>query len=781
MARRTCIVLLALSGTLAGGLCLSPEAEAQGVLIGRPLPGPRPVPVPPPQPLTIKSQRVSLTVDSGAVRAQVSETFQNQTSAQMEGTYLFKLPEGAAVSNFRMQIGNEPVDGKILNVEEARRIYESFVRRQVDPGILEYVGRNAFQARIFPIAGNSEKEIQIGYSHAAGFQNGLYQVTYPLNTEKASPAPLKELAIQCTLKSNQPIKAIYSPTHEIQVKRENDRLATITFEAKEIRANRDFVVYYSVSEKEFGLNALTHRKGGEDGYLMMMLAPKRETSGVEVLPKDVVFVFDTSGSMQGAKIEQARRALQTVLGALGARDRFNVVRFSTDVTQFRDALVDASAANVKAAREFVNEFKAVGGTAINDALEAALSTLPPPNTKRSTFVIFMTDGLPTIGETSPEKILETGAKARRPDVRLFTFGVGNDVNALLLDRLALNGSGAADYVGPDEDLETKVAGFYAKIANPVLSNVKVSLDGGQLVETYPNRVPDLFAGAQLLVLGRFKGGGKGTVKVTGDVAGAPRSYSYDIALPAEQKDYGFIPKLWASRKIGYLLEEIRLRGETDEVKNEVIRLSKEYAIVTPYTAFLVEEPNATADTPLVLRRALEREALGGPLGGGGFGGARGAGVPGGAMPARPGGPTQLGASDLGRTLDKARQAANSEAFFRQTTGRDAIQQRQRLRELKENQIQFDEVLCLQEVEGRKFQWQRENWEEQAVDPKTPVLIVKFGSDAYFQLLNHNRQWAKFLALGKNVTFRTGKTRVVRINEKEGKEKLTAAELKALGD
>jgi Ca-activated chloride channel homolog len=188
-------VLVVAAATLAG------PAGAQGLLVAQPPPANnRIIPRPVPRPLPIRAQKVALTVNSGAVKADVSQVFQNSTSTPLEGTYLFNLPPGAAVANFRMQVDKEPVDGKMLNVEEARRIYEQFVRQQVDPGILEYAGNNAFRARVFPIPGNSDKEIQIGYSHPASFQNGLYQITYPLNTEKASPEPLRELSIRCALR-----------------------------------------------------------------------------------------------------------------------------------------------------------------------------------------------------------------------------------------------------------------------------------------------------------------------------------------------------------------------------------------------------------------------------------------------------------------------------------------------------------------------------------------------------------------------------------------------------
>jgi Ca-activated chloride channel family protein len=467
----------------------------------------------------------------------------------------------------------------------------------------------------------------------------VYQAVYPLNSERVTGETAGDLTVDCKIKSTQSLKAVYSPTHEIQVKRESDHEARVTFEGKDVRANRDFIIYYTISEKAFGLNALAHRRPGEDGYVMLMLAPKYEVSSSDVQPKDVVVVFDTSGSMQGAKIEQARKALQTILGALNERDRFNVIRFSSDVTNFRPSVVAANPENRAAARAFVDEFKAVGGTAIDDALQAGLASIPKAEERagRAPFLIFMTDGLPTIGVTEIDKILKNADTATPKDLRVFTFGVGADVNTLLLDHLATDHRGAADYISQNEDLEAKIGSFYNKISDPVLSNVQVAVTGAALAEVYPKQVPDVFAGTQLLILGRYKGQGKVTVSLAGELNGKPQKYSYDLNLPERELSQDFIPKLWASRKIGFFLEQIRLTGENKELKDEVIRLSKEFGIVTPYTAYLVEEPGlappvtgrpelffgAARDEDARLGVALKdgRAAGGrGGLGGGGFGG-----------------------------------------------------------------------------------------------------------------------------------------------------------------
>lgn len=793
-------------------------AHAQGLVI------PRPVrPIPNPQPLTVKSQKVKVRVQSGAVKVDVEQVFYNPNGVAMEGTYLFPLPESAAVSNFRLQIGNEPVEGKLLSVEQARRVYESYVRRNVDPAILEYVGRNAIQARLFPIQPNSERRIYLSYSQAASFSNGVYRVVYPLNSERVTGQPVGELVMDCTIESKQPLRTIYSPSHEVHVNRESEHLARVSFEGKDVPANRDFALYYTTSERAFGLNALAHRRPGQDGYAMLMLAPKSEVASSEIQPKDVVVVFDTSGSMQGTKIDQARKAAQTIVGALNERDRFNIVRFSSDVVPFRPTVVPASRENREAARAFIEEFRAVGGTAIDDALLRGLASLPKPEERagRSPFLIFMTDGLPTIGVTSIEQILENARKAAPKDLRLFGFGVGADVNTLLLDRLSRDNRGDTDYVAQDEDLETKIGSFYAKISDPVLSNVRVAMEGARLVDQYPSKIPDLFAGTQLLILGRYQGAGKVSVNVTGDVSGKPKRYTYDLTLPEQDLGQDFIPKLWASRRIGFLLEEIRLRGENKELKDEVIRLSMEYGVVTPYTAYLVEEPGMTPQQPLPLGLRANDErlrnfyALRGAAPADPSAAARGgfAGAPGGAArgPAGPAGPTGRTAETLkqdredtrgavakkvpnlpesgtrnerkertdqerrSELLQQARQQADG---FPRTTGANAVEASRRVRYLKAKEQAVTDYEVSRTVGGRTFRMQDGYWRDQTASGKLTIVPVKYGSDAYFKLISARIEWARFLAQGRQVIFRSGKSTAVVVGE-AGKEKLSDAELKAL--
>jgi Ca-activated chloride channel family protein len=683
----------------------------------------------------------------------------NPISRVMEGTYLFPLPENAAISNFRMTIDREPVEGRVIDREEARRIYEEYVRRMVDPAILEYVGRNAFRARVFPIPAQGEKEIQIGYSQPLSFESGVYQYTYPLSgacSEAASAGSAgQEVAITVTIQSRQPLRAIYSPTHEIAVRRVDDHTARVSFEARELRSERDFQLYYSVSEKEFGLNLLAHRRGDEPGYFMLMLAPKREIPREEIAPKDIVFVFDTSGSMNGAKIEQAKRALQFILNNLNPHDRFNIIRFNSEVEPFRKGLVEAAPASVEAARDFVAEIKAVGGTAIDDALATSFESLPTTRLAsddgRRTMIVFMTDGQPTIGETNPERILANVARLNRGRARLFVFGVGDDVNTLLLDRLARDGAGTVEYVRPSEDLELKVSAFYNKIAHPVLADLELSLPGAEVTDLYPKRVPDLFAGSQLILFGRYTRPGAVTARLAGQVAGHRQTFTYPVSLPDRERENGFIPRLWASRKIGYLLEEIRLHGESAELKDEVIRLSKEHGILTPYTAFLVEEPG--------VRRSDPRLSLDGAI----------------PPPAAPGARREARDRAAGGYAGAAPSDASA---LRLSTGAEAVRASQRIGGMKAQSVESEEASAVRRVDSRVFQRRDDVWVDAAYTAKMPVIAVKWGSPAYFELLRLRPSLGRVLALGRKLVVALDGGRALRIDE-TGKVALSAADRKAL--
>jgi uncharacterized protein YegL len=324
----------------------------------------------------------------------------------------------------------------------------------------------------------------------------------------------------------------------------------------------------------------------------------------------MVFVFDTSGSMSGDKIKQARDALKYCVGRLQESDKFNVIRFSTDVDAWRDAGMAATESNRTEAIKFIEGFEARGGTDINGALGKALA--PAGEEGRMRVVVFLTDGKPTVGTTVAADVLEAVKKARKSDTRIFVFGVGHDVNTHLLDKIGVDHGGVSQYVEPKEDIEIKVSGFYDKISHPVLAKPAVKITGVTVRDVHPGELADLFAGGQITIFGRYKGNGKVTIKLTGDINGKPQEYKFEGVFEAKSVENAFIARLWATRRVGYLLDQIRLHGEEKELKDEVIQLSKEYAIMTPYTSYLVLETDADYKTHGIARG----QVADGPVAGG---------------------------------------------------------------------------------------------------------------------------------------------------------------------
>ncbi|MGH8525062.1 MAG: VWA domain-containing protein, partial [Gammaproteobacteria bacterium] len=322
---------------------------------------------------------------------------------------------------------------------------------------------------------------------------------------------------------------------------------------------------------------------------MLLASPGTEVRGTKVIAKDVVFVLDTSGSMAGAKLEQAKKALLFCVENLNKEDRFDVLRFATEVEPLFDKLNDADRENVSRAKKWIEELKPIGGTAINDALAKALANRPGKS-DRPYMIVFLTDGRPTVGVTDENQIRSNVTKKNEDNTRIFCFGIGTDVNTHLLDSVAEDTRAFSQYVLPEEDIEVKVSSFFTKIKEPVLASPKLVFpDSVRVTKIYPATLPDVFKGEQLVVAGRYSGKSSGAIRLEGSVNGETKSFRYDADFADKSSDHDFIPRLWATRRVGYLLDEIRLRGENKELKDEVSELARKYNIVTPYTAYLIME------------------------------------------------------------------------------------------------------------------------------------------------------------------------------------------------
>ncbi len=571
--------ILTFTGVLLLALLWTTPALADGIIIIDP-PTPRP---PEPAWLTIRYHRVEVTIEGQVATTRIDQVFYNPYDWEAEGTYLFPLPEGAVVSEFVMWVDGERVEAEVLEAEQARAIYEEIVRERRDPALLEYVGRDAVQARIFPIPPGEERRIQLEYTQILPLEGEMIRYTYPLDTERFSAQPLEEVSIRVTIESEEPIQAVYSPTHQdrVFIQRETKYRAVVGYEEENILPDEDFELVYTVGSGDVGLTLLTYREPPDDGFFLLLVAPSVETERVQ--PKDVLLVLDTSGSMDGVKIEQAKDALVYILEHLNEEDRFNVIAFSTGLQIYGRGLRPASEA--AEAADWVRRLEAVGGTNINEALLRAMDQADPA---RPTVVIFLTDGQPTEGVVEIDQILANVEAAAGPHVRFFAFGVGDDVNTLLLDQLTGQHRGVTGYVRPDERIDEEVSAFYAKVQSPVLVDIELDFQDVVASDIYPAPLPDLFAGTQLVLVGRYRGDGPVRVTLSGEVEGEGREYVYEGFFRAEGGDE-FIPRLWAARKIGYLLTQIRLHGARDEWVEAVIELSVRYGIITPYTSFLITE------------------------------------------------------------------------------------------------------------------------------------------------------------------------------------------------
>lgn len=557
-----------------------------------------PRPIPPPRrfplgPLEISSEKIDAKIKDQIATVSIEQEFYNPNSQQLEGTFLFPIPKGAQIDKFKMEIAGKMVEAELLSADKARKIYEDIVRKAKDPALLEFEGRDCLKVRIFPIEGNSRKKIHLSYTQLLKLDSGLIDFRVPISSEKYSSRPIQSLSLNLELESSSPLKTIYSPSHTVDVQRPNPRRANLKLDEKQLAAEKDFQLIYGAEKSEVALKVLTHRADG-DGYFLLFASPGIDADEKNIVAKDVAFVLDTSGSMSGQKIEQARNALFFCVRNLNEQDRFEVLRFSTDTESLFRELRPASKENVQKAESFIEKLKAQNGTAIDEALRQALE-LRPKDSSRPFVVIFLTDGLPTVGETKEEKIL-ANVRERAKSTRIFCFGIGNDVNTHLLDKIAEDTRAFTQYVMTGEDIEVKVSSFFSKIRDPLLANVKIDVTGAsdiRLTKQYPSALPDLFKGEQLLVAGRYSGNGKAVLKLTGTVNGQTKTFTEKIEFPEKDSDHEFIPRLWANRRVGALLDEIRLNGENKELRDEITDLARQYGIVTPYTAYLIMEDETT--------------------------------------------------------------------------------------------------------------------------------------------------------------------------------------------
>ncbi|MHC4940216.1 MAG: VIT and vWA domain-containing protein [Planctomycetota bacterium] len=680
-------------------------------------------------PMRLTEHTVKIVIDEQVARTDVVQIFHNPNPWPIEGVYLFPLPEGAAVGDFTMSMGGKQVTGEILDAKRARDIYRSVVRRRDDPGLLEYAGRRAIRARLFPIPARSDTRVTLSFGQVLKPEGGVLELTYPMRSEAFGHGRVK-MAGEIEVKAQHGIANLFSPTHKLDVVRKTDARWIASFEEASSAPDRDLQLLYTLGNKEFGLSLLTHKEAAEDGYFLMLLSPRTSAKRVKVLPKDVVYALDTSGSMGdrgGVKLQQAKKALTYALGRLRPEDRFNIVTFATEARPFREGLIPATPENVKAAIEHVDKLVATGGTAMHDALVQSLSIGRPDG--RVPIVIFLTDGQPTIGPVDPRNILAAADKANSAKARLFVFGVGYDVHTTLLTDLADAQRGSAGFVTEKEDIEIKVSALVDKVASPVLTDAVVSIDGVETRDLYPQRVGDLFSGQQVVLVGRYRGAGSKAIRLRGKLGSEEVNYVYEANF-GTGKGQEFLPQLWGVRRVGFLMGEVRKNGEKKELIEEIKRLGIKYGIVTPYTSFLV------VDERELMRRRL-RPA-----------------TPGGGTPQPPEVRARLEETLRDLDVEEADEAEAKSALDQgAVAGRGAVRASRKGLALKKVKRAAEATgRGVKRIDSKTFRFVEGRWTD--LDLLTgvfdgPEVRVKYLSDEYMKLLENDRL-ARLLSVGADV-------------------------------
>ncbi len=639
--------------------------------------------------LSVDSYRASIKVVENVAYIIIDEVFVNPYNRQIEGVFLFPLPQGASINNFTFTLNGKEIRGKIYEKDKARNIYEDIVRRLVDPALLEYIGKNVYKASIAPILPHKKVKVHLEFTYTLSRMGNTYYIVSPLSGLKYSKDPVGSVVVTGTIDTKIPIVDIYSPIYPID-KEISTYHATFSLEGNDEKPDKDLLIYFTQDIKDISGTLLTYKdEDKKDGYFMFLLSATKKREDVYI-PKDIIVMLDRSGSMRGDKIKQAKEALNFIIDRLKPEDRISIIAFSSSIYNVGPIWISGGdKASINKAKEEIQDIDAQGGTNIYDALNSAFSL----STRKDTpsYIVFLTDGMPTVGNTD-EKQIENLVKMKIEKKRLFVFGVGDDVNLEFLTRLFRYGRGQGEFI-QSKDIETAISSFYSKIEDPMLTNISISYPD-TFYDIYPKTPQDLFWGESITIFGRYKQvKDRIIIKLEGKSKEGKNTYTYEFNLTPNSTN-SFIPYLWASRKIGYLLEEIRLNGEEKELVDEIISLSKKYGIVTPYTSYLVTEDNRPPMLP------------------------------------------PAGAHYLLAPMSAKRKMVKYE---------QALQKSNTMEMASENK-------SLKIIAGKVFVKKDDYWIEEGYTNSVSVKVIKMFSKEYFDLLSEDKTLKNILALG-NVIFK----------------------------
>lgn len=660
------------------------------------------IPIPPIEikdPIKLIYEDSKIIINNNIASITKKQTFKNVTHKQLEGSYIFPLQNDAFITEFSLFINNEPVKAEILDSKQAKQIYEDIVRKLKDPSILEEFRSNLYRVKIFPFAPFSEKIIEMKYLQQIKPSGNTYRFIYSLSHNLLSKDFKNNIVIE--LNSTNTISNIYSPSHEIIFEKVNDNKYIVKIDFKKSSLVSDFILYYTISSQKIDAMNLIYDDEKEDPYFMLSLFSNNEQVKSNV-KKNIIFTLDISGSMTGVKIDQAKGALKYCLKNLKKGDYYSIFTFNNEVNEIisnKEFNYDDSDQKII---EKIENILPDGGTNLNNAIITSLK-----NAKKNlpNYLILLTDGLPTVGVRNPDEILKNVAKFILGNIRIFTFGVGNDLDVFLLDRLASEFRGENNYVREGEDIELEISSFFRKISNPVLTDCKIEFDNQQIYDIYPNKLPDLFQNSTISIFGRLKNISNGEIIITGYIDKEKKRFSYKIEQSFISKKNDFIPLLWAKRKIAFLLDEIRNNGEDKELINEITKLSKKYGIITPYTSYLITDDDTKSN--IFSDAVIEKKQL----------------------------------------FDSKSGYQPLSLSQKQTI----IDQSQKIERMK-NSSKVEYYSYIKNINGKTFIFKNDFWVDIDFDNSScnKIIEIEFASDDYFSLINNDDELRKYLCVSNKI-------------------------------
>jgi Flp pilus assembly protein TadD len=562
-------------------------------------------------PLTVGYHTVTVDIRDQIARTVIEESFVNHTLAVLEGVFYFPLPDDASISGFGMWIGNELVEADIVEKQRAREIYETILRERRDPGLLEWTGGNLFKARVFPIPQHAEKRIKISYTQVLPARGNSYRYSYALQSELLKLHPLRELSIDVKVNSATPLKNISSPTHTVRAD-QTAHSAHVEFSAQEYTPTRDFEVVIETDRRQADLVLIPHRRG-DDGYFMLQFTPPaagdwRRDVLPDGEPLELLILADTSASMDAGQRRRQSEVVAALLAALGPRDTVNLAGCDVDCDWVFEKPTAAEPDNVARIRSFLEKRQSLGWTDLDQAFAAAFR-----HATAKTQIIYIGDGIVTTGDARPEGFAQRVKQAYSGQGTCHAVAVGSSFEPAVLKAIAGLGGGSLRRVSGEEGPTVAAAALLREIAQPALRDLKVEFRGFQAARVYPEQLTNLPAGSQQILLGLYQPGKtgdqraatgqKGEVLITATQDGKPVKFSAPVSFDGAEQGNSFIPRLWAKMHLDSLLAQ----GASASIRDEVIALSEEFQIMTPYTSFLVLESDADRERFKVQRRFRMRD------------------------------------------------------------------------------------------------------------------------------------------------------------------------------